>query len=176
LESNTRNCPLELRVEWIAEFAAWDCARTGGEEPKKRFPMLRIRIYDAQTKARDEVQIPPNLVFVAFPLRRVRQWQHRALVNRAARRVGHPATLCRLLDYADEERPRVNGRSVDPRRIGIIIRWSGKPAAYPSPGNERRNLAWARVFGAPVLSKPGQRLCRRWSFGCSRGQATWRSR
>ena len=58
MESNTRNCPLELRVEWIAEFATWDGARTGGEEPKKRFPMLRIRIYDGQTKARDEVQLP----------------------------------------------------------------------------------------------------------------------
>ncbi|WFT96962.1 hypothetical protein QA633_07845 [Bradyrhizobium barranii] len=29
--------------------------QAGGEELKRRFPMLRIRIYDAQTHAREEI-------------------------------------------------------------------------------------------------------------------------
>jgi hypothetical protein len=33
-------------------------AKTGAEELKKRFPMLQIRIYDAQTKTREEVLFP----------------------------------------------------------------------------------------------------------------------
>jgi len=38
-----------------AEFATKTGARAGGEELKKRFPMLQIRIYDAQTNAREEI-------------------------------------------------------------------------------------------------------------------------
>jgi len=30
---------------------------TGAEELKKRFPMLQIRIYDAQTKSREDVEL-----------------------------------------------------------------------------------------------------------------------
>jgi hypothetical protein len=41
-----------------AEFTTRDGAKAGGEELKKRFPMLQIRIYDAQTSAREEMQIP----------------------------------------------------------------------------------------------------------------------
>jgi hypothetical protein len=41
-----------------AEFATRDGARAGGEELKKRFPMLQIRIYDAQTNAREEIGTP----------------------------------------------------------------------------------------------------------------------
>jgi hypothetical protein len=46
---------LEVDGRLKAEFAAKDWARAGGEELKKRFPMLQIRIYDAQTNARDEI-------------------------------------------------------------------------------------------------------------------------
>ena len=48
---------LEADGRLKAEFATKDGARTGGEELKKRFPMLQIRIYDAQTHAREEIQI-----------------------------------------------------------------------------------------------------------------------
>jgi len=41
-----------------AEFATRDGARAVGEELKKRFPMLQIRINDAQTSMREEIQIP----------------------------------------------------------------------------------------------------------------------
>jgi hypothetical protein len=43
---------LEVDGRLKAEFATKDGARAGGEELKKRFPMLQIRIYDAQTNAR----------------------------------------------------------------------------------------------------------------------------
>jgi hypothetical protein len=39
----------------IAEFATGNC------ELRKRFPMLQIMIWDAQTNARAEIQGPPNL-------------------------------------------------------------------------------------------------------------------
>jgi hypothetical protein len=41
-----------------AEFATSDGARAGAVELKRRFPRLCIRIYDAQTKAREEIQLP----------------------------------------------------------------------------------------------------------------------
>ncbi|MGY2985909.1 MULTISPECIES: hypothetical protein [unclassified Bradyrhizobium] len=37
------------------EFATKEGARAGGEELKRRFPKLRVRIYDAQTLAREEI-------------------------------------------------------------------------------------------------------------------------
>lgn len=46
---------LEVDGRLKAEFATRDGARTGAEELKKRFPMLQIRIYDAQTKVREDV-------------------------------------------------------------------------------------------------------------------------
>ena len=49
---------LEVDGRLKAEFATRDGAKTGAEELKKRFPMLRIKIYDAQTKTREEVQLP----------------------------------------------------------------------------------------------------------------------
>jgi hypothetical protein len=49
---------LEVDGRLKAEFATWDGAKTGAEELKKRFPMLQIRIYDAQTKTREEVLFP----------------------------------------------------------------------------------------------------------------------
>jgi hypothetical protein len=41
-----------------AEVPAREGARARGEELKKRFPKLRVRFYDAQTNARDEIQLP----------------------------------------------------------------------------------------------------------------------
>ena len=46
---------LEVDGRLKTEFATKDGARAGGEELKKRFPMLQIRIYDAQTNAREEI-------------------------------------------------------------------------------------------------------------------------
>jgi len=46
---------LEVDGRFKAEFETRDGARAGGEELKKRFPMLQIRIYDAQTHAREEI-------------------------------------------------------------------------------------------------------------------------
>jgi hypothetical protein len=48
---------LEVDGRLKAEFATRDGARAGGEELKRRFPVLQIRIYDAQTNVREEVQI-----------------------------------------------------------------------------------------------------------------------
>jgi hypothetical protein len=49
---------IEVDGRLKAEFATKDGAWAGGEELKKRFPMLQIRIYDAQTHAREEIKIP----------------------------------------------------------------------------------------------------------------------
>jgi hypothetical protein len=48
---------LEVDGRLKAEFTTKDGARAGGEELKRRFPMLQIRIYDAQTNAREEIQV-----------------------------------------------------------------------------------------------------------------------
>ena len=47
---------LEVDGRLKAEFSTWDGAKMGAEELKKRFPMLQIRIYDAQTKTREDVE------------------------------------------------------------------------------------------------------------------------
>jgi hypothetical protein len=52
---------LEVDGRLKGEFATREGARAGGEELKKRFPMLQIRIYDAQTHARDEIRISLSL-------------------------------------------------------------------------------------------------------------------
>jgi hypothetical protein len=49
---------LEVDGRLKAEFTTRDGARAGAEELKKRFPMLQVRIYDALTKVREEVQLP----------------------------------------------------------------------------------------------------------------------
>jgi hypothetical protein len=59
--------------------------------------MLQIRIFDAKTKVREEVPDSLNFVFLAFSFGRVRRRPHRALVNRAAGRLGHPASLPRAI-------------------------------------------------------------------------------
>ena len=48
---------LEVDGRLKAEFATRDGAKTGAEELKKRLPMLQIRIYDAQTKTREDVEL-----------------------------------------------------------------------------------------------------------------------
>jgi hypothetical protein len=52
---------LEVDGRLKAEFATRDGAETGAEELKKRFPMLRIRIYDAQTQTREDVELTRGL-------------------------------------------------------------------------------------------------------------------
>lgn len=46
---------LEVDGRLRAEFATRDAARAGGAERKRRFPTLQIRIFDAQTNAREEI-------------------------------------------------------------------------------------------------------------------------
>jgi hypothetical protein len=48
---------LEVDGRFKAEFATRDGAWAGAEQLKKRFPMLQIKIYDAETKAKEEVQL-----------------------------------------------------------------------------------------------------------------------
>jgi hypothetical protein len=56
-ELPTSGYALEVDGRLKAEFATRDGAKTGAEELKKRFPMLRVRIYDAQTRTREEVSL-----------------------------------------------------------------------------------------------------------------------
>ena len=49
---------LEVDGRLKAEFATRDGAKAGAEELKKRFPMLRVRVYDALSKTREEVELP----------------------------------------------------------------------------------------------------------------------
>ncbi|PPQ17305.1 hypothetical protein CV770_21635 [Bradyrhizobium sp. AC87j1] len=49
---------LEVDGQFKTEYASRDGAWAGAEELKKRRPMLQIRIYDAMTKAREEVRLP----------------------------------------------------------------------------------------------------------------------
>ena len=50
---------LEVDGRLKAEFATRDGAKASAEELKKRFPMLRVRVYDAQTKTREDIELPP---------------------------------------------------------------------------------------------------------------------
>jgi len=54
-ELPTRGFAIEVDGRLKAEFTTRDGAVAGAEELKKRFPMLRVRIYDAQTKMREEI-------------------------------------------------------------------------------------------------------------------------
>ena len=54
----TSGFALEVDGRLKTEFATRDGAKAGGEELKKRFPILSVRIYAAQTKPREEVQLP----------------------------------------------------------------------------------------------------------------------
>jgi hypothetical protein len=57
-ELPTSGYALEVDGRLKAEFTTRDGARAGAEELKKRFPMLQVRIYDAQTMSREEVSLP----------------------------------------------------------------------------------------------------------------------
>ena len=53
----TSGYTLEVDGRLKTEFATRDGAWAGGQELKKRFPALSVRIYDAQTRTREEVQL-----------------------------------------------------------------------------------------------------------------------
>jgi len=53
-----RGYALEVDGRMKAEFATRDGAKAGGEELKRRFPMLQVRIYDMKRKARETVRLP----------------------------------------------------------------------------------------------------------------------
>jgi hypothetical protein len=48
---------LEIDGRLKAEFATQEGAKTGAKELKKRFPKLQIRIYDAESRTREEVEL-----------------------------------------------------------------------------------------------------------------------
>ena len=48
---------LEVDGRLKTEFATRAGALAGGQELKKRFPTLCVRIYDAETKTREEVEL-----------------------------------------------------------------------------------------------------------------------
>jgi hypothetical protein len=50
LELPASGYALEVDGRLKAEFATKDGAKAGAEELKRRFPMLRVRIYDAETR------------------------------------------------------------------------------------------------------------------------------
>ena len=43
-----------LKTEFETKEGAW----TGAEELKNRYPMLRVKVYDAETKTTEEIQLP----------------------------------------------------------------------------------------------------------------------
>jgi hypothetical protein len=45
-----------LKTEFETKEGAW----AGAEELKKRFPMLRIKVYDAETETTEEFQLPSS--------------------------------------------------------------------------------------------------------------------
>ena len=57
-ELPTSGYALEVDGRLKTEFTTRDGAKAGAEELKKRFPLLRVRIYDAQTRTREEVSLP----------------------------------------------------------------------------------------------------------------------
>lgn len=57
-ELPTSGYALEVDGRLKAEFMTRDGAKAGAEELKKRFPMLRVRIYDAETRTREEIALP----------------------------------------------------------------------------------------------------------------------
>jgi hypothetical protein len=53
IEGYAREVDGRLKTEFETKEGAW----TGAEELKKRFPMLRVKVYDAKTKTREEIQL-----------------------------------------------------------------------------------------------------------------------
>ena len=56
-ELPTTGFSLEVDGRLKTEFETKEGAWTGAEELKKRFPMLRVKVYDAKTKTREEIQL-----------------------------------------------------------------------------------------------------------------------
>ena len=54
----TTGYALEVDGRLKTEFETKEGAWTGAEELKKRFPMLRVKVYDAETKTKEEIQLP----------------------------------------------------------------------------------------------------------------------
>lgn len=57
-ELPTTGYALEVDGRLKTEFETREGAWTGAEELKKRFPMLRVKVYDAETKTKEEIQFP----------------------------------------------------------------------------------------------------------------------
>jgi hypothetical protein len=57
-ELPTTGYALEVDGRLKTEFETKEGAWTGAEELKKRFPMLRVKVYDAETKTTEEFQLP----------------------------------------------------------------------------------------------------------------------
>jgi hypothetical protein len=55
-ELPTHGYALEIDGRMKTEFQTREGARAGARELKMRFPMLRVRIYDAGTKTREEIE------------------------------------------------------------------------------------------------------------------------
>ncbi len=53
----TRGYALEVDGRLKTEFETKEGAWTGAKELKKRFPMLRVKVYDAETKTKEEIQL-----------------------------------------------------------------------------------------------------------------------
>lgn len=51
----TTGYALEVDGRIKTEFQTKDGARIGAQELKRRFPMLRIKIYDAETRTKEEI-------------------------------------------------------------------------------------------------------------------------
>jgi hypothetical protein len=132
----------------MAEFATGNCARAGGEDLKKRFPMLLCR-GDKRSRRNPKPQLSSS-----FPVVRVRQVPDRALVNRAAKlRLG-----LRLRSLAQELRSSSPGALGKGARRHEACR---RRYHFPCPGcplNRSRCCTRSRV-------PPSASLCSR-SCGC----------
>jgi hypothetical protein len=58
IEQPATGYALEVDGRLKTEFKTKEGAQKGAEELKKRFPILKIKIYDAQTKTKEEVLLP----------------------------------------------------------------------------------------------------------------------
>lgn len=56
-ELPTTGYALEVDGRMKTEFKTKDGARIGAQELKRRFPMLRIEIYDTETRTKEEIEI-----------------------------------------------------------------------------------------------------------------------
>ncbi|MHC2282123.1 hypothetical protein ACVME8_008766 [Bradyrhizobium diazoefficiens] len=80
---------------------------------KGRFPGARLRILPRRAnKSMRPARHSLNLIFIACLLWRARQWPHQALVNRAARRLGHPASIPRAKQCVARRRHSLAGPAV----------------------------------------------------------------